>query len=431
MVWQKALMDASISKGICNMSWLNFGQIDPVVYDFQKNYKFPLKELRLVGMGLTEIPDDMGNKLKTLEVLSLTSNQLTTLPDNIVNLTKIRELQLVKNKIEYLPDRIGLLASLITLGLAKNCIKRLPLTFAALNLIIRVDLECNDLKFLPENLDHMVSCSYFNVNNNKLFRLPKCIGRMPSLKVFSASLNSITYIPEEICDNKTIKTLRLAVNKLTKLPDNLGNLTRLEELTVDYNEIIKIPNTVRMLKKLRILRIEGNNLRDPPDKIVLNGAISVVEYFQALYDSDVQWRMRLVVTSLQNVLRQLIERDMYDPSMLEPDTILPHDTQKDLWTAIDQKYLIDKCLPDLRLVWRQEGLQKGGRKNTGYISNFPYTEKDIIWACSGFGDAFGPVMTKMKANFKKCSCLDKNGRRKPCQPPMIVSTPNLLFYVLY
>ena len=173
-LWRNACVEAAEYGGRFELSWRKLGKVDPVMYNFEADYGMPLKSMKLVGLGLTELSEEVPLKMNTLEVISLACNNLTKLPHNFVNLTKLKKLNLLKNQLAELPARIGALShTLITLDIANNQLTRLPLTFAALRLMTVVNLECNKLTVLPENLDNLVACKYLNVNNNCLVRLTR------------------------------------------------------------------------------------------------------------------------------------------------------------------------------------------------------------------------------------------------------------------
>lgn len=308
-IWQKALYDASTVElnGNLNIAWQELGAISDRIYRFSEDFGAPLLGLRLVGVGLTSLPSEVGLHLKTLQSLSLANNQLTELPDTIVELTALRELNLLKNKIVRLPERIGLMCSLQYLLVTNNCIEKLPMTFGALNLLERVDLECNRIKVLPENLDNLLSCQSLVVNQNQLVRLPKCIGRMPSLTSLSCAHNEISYIPDEITMNANIKILRLSRNQLTRLPENLGDMKRLKELCIGYNQIRRLPGTFYKLSHLMTLRLEGNpDLDDPSGDIIAKGAVAVVEHFKLKFKDNETHRMKIIIQDMQNIFAQLV-----------------------------------------------------------------------------------------------------------------------------
>lgn len=416
LFWQNTLYLASVQKGNLNISWTPLKKIDPMLFGFNKEFSMPLVALRLVGVELESLPDDFGNHLMTLKSLSLSSNKLTTLPDSIVLLTNLTDLNLLKNNLVSLPERMGLMCSLTTLFVANNKLESLPITFGALNLMERVDLECNKLRVLPENLDNMTMCRTFLANNNKLIRLPRCLARMPNLTSLSACHNKITYIPQVLFESDTLLTIRLSDNLITLIPENIGRMSHLQELSLDYNDIKRLPVDFYKLESLKILRIEGNpRLDDPPPEIIAQGAEATVGYCRALFNDREVYRMRAIIFSMQDVLRQIEERELADPSQFEPHTMIPED-KYDEWYALQYDYLWGDLLPDLKNIWHQESLQ-GIKAKDGHVNAFDYEQKDVIWAFSGFGDAYGPMIRKGKAMFRRCACVDQLGRRMPCVPP--------------
>jgi Leucine-rich repeat (LRR) protein len=140
IMWQKAMVDASVLKGDFRLNWQQIESVDPILYEFYTRFGTNLVSLRLVGVGLSELPPELCTNLACLQLMSLANNNLTRLPDSIVNMTNLRDLSLIYNKIVKLPDRIGLLCSLQKIGINNNCLESLPVTFGALNMLQRVDL---------------------------------------------------------------------------------------------------------------------------------------------------------------------------------------------------------------------------------------------------------------------------------------------------
>jgi hypothetical protein len=293
--WQTAMIEATMKNGELELCWEHLGFISPLIYKFYDSFGMHLRALRLVGMSLRSLPEEVGDQLYMLEVLHLANNELTTLPDNIIKLTNLRDLNLLKNRLVSLPTKIGLLCSLKLLELANNCLEYLPVTFGALNKLERLVLESNRLKVLPENLDNMTACRYLNVSNNQLTRLPKCLARMPNLTVLSACKNKISYVPSNLAESKTLRAIRLSANQINQIPDNIGDLTKLRELSLDFNRIARLPLPMYRLDKLKVLRIEGNEpLCDPPAEIIAKGAEAVVEYFKQKLTELEERRIRTI-----------------------------------------------------------------------------------------------------------------------------------------
>ena len=74
---------------------------------------------------MTSLPDEIGN-LSNLKELNLYKNQLTSLPDEIGNLSNLRKLYLHNNQLTRLPQEIGNLSKLTTLYLYNNQLTSLP-----------------------------------------------------------------------------------------------------------------------------------------------------------------------------------------------------------------------------------------------------------------------------------------------------------------
>lgn len=423
LVWQNAMYDASIQNGFLRVCWdESISVVSPIIYDFSKNFGLPLRALRLIGVGLTEIPEELAPNLRELEVLSLANNHITQLPENIAMLTSLKELNVMYNKITTLPSRIGYMCALEKLGVANNCLEFLPTTFGALNLLERVDLEHNCLTVLPENLDNLLSCKILNVNNNKLVRLPRCVGRMPSLLTLSASCNQLTYMPSQLTSSASLTCLRLNVNQITSIPDRFGDLTQLRELNLDYNRISKLPTTFWRLVSLKVLRMEGNDaMLDPPPEVLGKGAEAVVAHCKNIHVNDRYSRLREIVLAVQNILRQIQERELADSALFEPDTKREGTNEKDLdrWFALQLPYLWKDLLPQLKRLWEEERNARHRKKKIASddLTTFDFTEHEAMQALTTYSDAVGPVLRIEIAKFRRCACVDQNGTRKPCVPP--------------
>lgn len=413
-IWERALLDAAGTFGEFNMQGSEFGYIDPILYKFKEHFGFDLVALRLLGQGLRQFPTEACQALTCLTILNLANNHLTCLPDELVGMTTLKEINLTKNRIDTLPDRIGLMCSLERLELSNNCLETLPITFGGLARLKKIDMECNLMRVMPENLNNMLACDTINMNNNRLIRLPRCLGMMPSLTSLSAAKNRITYIPQELSLCSTLKILRLGGNQIPFLPDNIGDCKKLTEICIDYNNLRELPMSFYKLKKLRLFRAEGNpSLSEPGADVLIGGAKAVLAYCVEKYGLDEYWRQKRTVMAVQNVLKQVEERKIADNSLFLAGYMIDADP----WYAVDIEYLWKDLIPALKKLWKEEG--KKGIVRKGYINSFQYSMQELFWAVTRFQDAYGGVFRKENAWFKRCSCVDESGRRKPCVPPAV------------
>lgn len=76
LIWHEALIEAIELKGEINLAWKPLPTVDAAVFSFEHDYGVRMRALRLVGLGLTELPIEIFTNLLNLEVLSLTSNKV-------------------------------------------------------------------------------------------------------------------------------------------------------------------------------------------------------------------------------------------------------------------------------------------------------------------------------------------------------------------
>lgn len=441
LLWQEGLYEASLQHGALRITHNKVLKIDPVLYTFKLTFGISLMSLRLIGVQLEEFPEEIAEHLFELQIISLENNRIAHVPDNLCSLTQLRELYLSHNLISQLPQRIGFLCSLQHLAVNNNRLKDLPQTFGALNLLTRVDLECNELTVLPENLEHMASCEVLIVNRNRLIRLPRCLGRMPSLTHFSASNNKIPYLPQELFASKTVSIIRLGMNQISSLPERVGDLGfTLTELCLDYNDLQRLPLSFYKLSKLKILRVEGNkSLLSPPSEILNAGAVAVVGHCREQFLGNKEGRMKHIILATQSALRQATEQKLYNPALFEPNVTLlalrtrygqNHISNKKLagqdpvayamdldeWTALQPSHFFDELLPKLRAMWA--ALQATNSRHSlqafkDEVTEFTFSEKEVMWAFINYRDALGPVLKREKALFRRCACLE------PDVPPAV------------
>lgn len=430
LIWQEAMYEASLTKGVISISWKSVPFIDPVLYDFHHKFGKPLVHVRLIGVKLKVLPEEFALTFRELEALSLENNQLELIPDNVTQLTQLRELYLANNFLRHLPERIGYLCNLTQLSLNNNRLESLPATFSALNMIRRIDLECNNLRSLPDNFDNLTNCEVLNLNRNKLMRLPRSIGAMPSLTSLSASWNELTQLPSELCHSRTLAIIRLAMNKITTLPERLGQLSEtLTELTVEYNQLRVLPLSFYKLRRLNVFRCEGNDgILDPPPEILIQGARAVVQYCVNQYFYDKDARMRHIVLCMQNILHQVLEKNLFDAAFFEADAHLPYgdddaSQDPDGWYVLQMPYFWETLLPKLRSIWlvmEQQGVFDVSNYSNDNVTEFDFTEKEVMWALTHYSDAMGPVLRRQPARFRRCACVDPlTKQRKPCIPPKV------------
>ena len=144
--------------------------------------------------------------------LNLSSNNLTSLPESIGNLTNLKGLDLGWNKLTSLK------------GIEK------------LTNLERLDLGRNELTSL-KGIEKLTNLERLDLGDNELEILPDWIGNLKNLRGLNLSSNNLTSLPESIGNLTNLKGLDLMYNELTDLPESIGNLTKLEGLDLDTSQI--------------------------------------------------------------------------------------------------------------------------------------------------------------------------------------------------
>ena len=92
-----------------------------------------------------------------LDTLSLTHNQLTSIPSSIGDLNNLKYLNLYYNDLSSIPESIG-----------------------ELNSLVKLELNVNNLTTIPESIGNLTALEYLWLNNNQLNLLPESICDLPS-----------------------------------------------------------------------------------------------------------------------------------------------------------------------------------------------------------------------------------------------------------
>jgi hypothetical protein len=161
--------------------------------------------------GLKEFPREIFELADTLEILDISGNQFTTLPDDFDRLHKLRILFCSDNPFTELPEVLGRCKSLSMVGFRNNRIARVsPLS-------------------LPPHLRWLI------LTGNLLEELPAELGRRPLLQKLMVAGNRLKSLPVEMAACKNLELLRIAANQFEALPEWLLDMPRLSWLSYSGN----------------------------------------------------------------------------------------------------------------------------------------------------------------------------------------------------
>lgn len=164
-----------------------------------------------LACGLTEFPREIFDLAETLEILDLSGNALTSLPDDLPRLTRLRILFASDNPFTELPEVLGQCSQLSMVGFKANRIRRVS------------------GNALPAQLRWLI------LTDNEIEALPAEIGGCAQLQKLMLAGNRLRTLPEELAACSRLELLRLAANQLSELPAWLLRLPRLSWLAYAGN----------------------------------------------------------------------------------------------------------------------------------------------------------------------------------------------------
>lgn len=105
-------------------------------------------------------------KILNSDMIRFDSKRITSIPNEIYKLKKLKSLNLDSNKIKKLPENISKLQKLEKLSLANNQIKQIPSSIVKILNLSYLDLSNNDLESLPDNIDKLKGLSLLDLRGN-------------------------------------------------------------------------------------------------------------------------------------------------------------------------------------------------------------------------------------------------------------------------
>src|SRR5690606_16046110 len=126
--------------------------------------------------NLTEFPPEILSLKETLEVLDLTGNQLSRLPDELAGFSKLRIIFCSENNFTELPEVLGLCPALTMVGFKANRISTVPAASLPVGLRWLI-LTDNAIEVLPDELGQCDALQKLMLAGNRLTALPETLDR--------------------------------------------------------------------------------------------------------------------------------------------------------------------------------------------------------------------------------------------------------------
>lgn len=190
-----------------------------------------IKRLDL-ACDLQHFPPEVFALADTLEILNLSGNALSSLPDDLPRLSKLRVLFCSENRFSHLPEVLSSCAQLEMVGFKSNHIREV--TAAALSPGLR----------------------WLILTDNQIATLPDSIGNCVRLQKLMLAGNQLSDLPPTMRGCVGLELLRISANRFASLPEWLLQLPRLTWLAFGGNPVATSPNVAN----LAVPRIEWADL---------------------------------------------------------------------------------------------------------------------------------------------------------------------------
>lgn len=212
------------------------------------------KQLKL-SCGLNHFPTEIFDLADTLEILDLSGNALSSLPDDLNRLHKLRILFCSSNQFTRVPEVLGKCQNLSMIG-----------------------FKANQIEHIPESAIPTQTLRWLILTDNAIKTLPASIGDCKDMQKLMLAGNQLNRLPESLANCKNLELLRISANQLESLPDWLFSLPKLSWLAYAGNPFCnQIENS--LLAKHNIPQIDWHALH--LQQLLGEGASGLI--YQALW----------------------------------------------------------------------------------------------------------------------------------------------------
>jgi internalin A len=231
-------------------------------------------ELDLSRCGLSAIPGEVF-KMTKLQTLNLEYNDVEWIPQDIANLSNLRDLRIWSQYLKRISDAIGELSELTRLTIGYG-LSQLPDGIGRCGKLRRLVIGGNQLGTLPSWLSELHNLEELYLWDDALSSLPDWWDNFPALRVLDLSRNRLSALPLSLGKLTKLEHLDLSCNRLTDLPESLDTLQALRVTALGGNGFRALPRTVTRWSNLECL-----DLNNDPDILVTVSATDTIDIRRA------------------------------------------------------------------------------------------------------------------------------------------------------
>lgn len=330
-----------------------FSQVPDFVFLFNQ-----LKSLSITSGQVTEIPNDI-SQLFLLEKLDLSHNALTTLPKAIGQFKQLNELSLANNRLQHIGD-LSQLFKLEKLDLANNKLATLPPTMGKLHELKELSLACNQLDYIDESISYLLRLTKVDLNFNFLLTLPEGFAREqvtlngwanPYLQLTPTLANKLAqdYLQNKEVPNSKGYTSRQCQSFAVFLYAFCG----CRHLKLKLGDHLKIPKEYNLFEKLVVFDTFLDPLSQKVDYMFVKTELidrHITGYVQGKHFE----KIRQVFPDFEFKLEAITRSDMYElidrSQLLAHAENLPYDD-----TYLLQYWKTPENIREIQINWEDKG----------------------------------------------------------------------------
>ncbi|MCU0446062.1 MAG: leucine-rich repeat domain-containing protein [Microscillaceae bacterium] len=261
---------------------LRLHQLPAEVWQFKQ-----LEELYVSDNYLTNLPDDLAQKLPRLRILDVSNNHLKRLPSALNQLNDLEYLNISFNQITALPTDFAKLQKLQVLNLENNTFRNLPIEIFSLSnlkhLLIRhlkikdfsqfltlknlqqLSLEDCGISAFPAEIWQFQHLERLSLAHNQLDKIPAEIDRLPKLVYLNLAHNRLKNDLNSLTKLKRLLNLDLSYNPISSIADDWWtNMPQLKAINLSFTALEEVSSQMNQLKGLVWLGLSGTKIRELP-----------------------------------------------------------------------------------------------------------------------------------------------------------------------